>query len=176
MKKISIVIALTTLLACNNNNTPAPEKIFEASLNETSVYSLSQVASKDDNYENDNMLVDTAVVNMIFNDLIHRDDVQFYEEIDKPCTKEKIQSIIKSERKVMMEDPDKPGAFVEVIDNITIQASDVIEIVTKESWAFDTKNVSMKKQIDMIAPVINVYDDDGALKGKLILFWIKLKN
>lgn len=45
----------------------------------------------------------------------------------------------------------------------------------KESWEIDKISMKIKKQLEKIAPVVYVFDNEGDLKGKMMLFWIKMK-
>ena len=47
----------------------------------------------------------------------------------------------------------------------------VIKFRIKEDWIFDEETSTMQVRILGIAPIIEVYGDDGELRGEQVLFW-----
>jgi hypothetical protein len=56
----------------------------------------------------------------------------------------------------------------------TVTAKDIVQVVTKENWYINEGNFSIQKIITHIAPVVYTFDTDGDVRGKKILFWVKL--
>lgn len=78
-----------------------------------------------------------------------------------------------SEEYVRMNRPDPPyeeydTVFVAALDNFNVRRFKV-----KEEWFFDKKRSVMDVRILGICPVLDVYDQEGELKGFQDMFWIK---
>lgn len=81
----------------------------------------------------------------------------------KKLSLDEVNAILNQTRTAMVEDPDHPVTFLEVKDTISFTKNDVIELIIKESWAIDKSSMIMIKQVEKIAPIVKIYDDEGDL-------------
>lgn len=170
MKKFILPIVLIAFAACNNCE---PKEEFKSDLEEKSVY--SSVLLNDENDPFTDGEADPAFLDWIFDEVIKNESAEIYSTDDKKLSSEEVNAILNQTRTAMLEDPDHPGTFFEVKDTLSFTKNDVVELIMKESWAIDKSSMKMKKQVEKIAPIVNIYDDEGALKGKIMLFWVKMK-
>jgi gliding motility associated protien GldN len=75
-----------------------------------------------------------------------------------------------------VEDPDNPGAYVDVIDTNRVSSEQVIQYLIKEDWFFDNQRSVLDVRIIGICPVIRTYDETGAERGVSKLFWLYFPN
>lgn len=170
MKKFFLPIALIAFAACNNCE---PKEEFKSDLEEKSVYSSVLLNDDKDPYTDGE--ADPSIVDWIFEEVIKNESAEIYSTDDKKLSLDEVNAILNQTRTAMVEDPDHPGTFLEVKDTISFTKNDVIELIIKESWAIDKSSMKMRKQVEKIAPIVKIYDDEGDLKGKIMLFWIKMK-
>ncbi|MDQ3192445.1 MAG: gliding motility protein GldN [Bacteroidota bacterium] len=74
------------------------------------------------------------------------------------------------------EDPNNPGMYFEIIDTINVESRDVISYQLKEDWFFDNQRSVLDVRIIGIAPIVITRDEDGAERGKSLLFWLYFPN
>jgi hypothetical protein len=170
MKKIIIPVALLALVACNKAE---PKEDFKTDMKENSVYSSILLNDANEPFEDGE--ADPALVDWLFDDVLKNPSADVYSTDDKKMSLEDIEATLNRVIPAMKENPEKPGEFIETTDTIRIAKKDVVEIIMKESWEIDKASMKMKKQVEKIAPVVYVFDNDGDLKGKMMLFWIKMK-
>lgn len=170
MKKILFPAIALLLTACNQQEL---KEEFSADLVENSVYSSILLNDSIEPFEDGE--ADIALVDWIFDEAIKNPSAEIYDTEDKKLSLEDIEATLNKIIPVMKENPEKPGDFIEASDTIKINKKDVVEIIMKESWQIDKSAMRMKKQVEKIAPVVYMYDSEGALIGKMMLFWIKLK-
>ena len=72
----------------------------------------------------------------------------------------------------LTEDPDNPGEFLQVVQEIPLESADVKRYRIKEDWVFDKQRSSMDIRIIGIAPMREKIGDDGESKGFQTLFWL----
>ena len=70
------------------------------------------------------------------------------------------------------EDPDNPGDMQQVIQEISLESSDVKRYRIKEDWIFDKQRSKIDIRIIGIAPMIEKKGQDGESKGFQTLFWL----
>lgn len=170
MKKILLPAIALLLSECNQQD---PKEEFKADLVENSVYSSILLNDSIEPFEDGE--ADLALVDWIFDEAIKNPSAEIYDTQDKKMSKEDIEATLNKIIPVMKENPEKPGDFIEATDTIKITKNDVVEIIMKESWEIDKTAMKMKKQVEKIAPVVYIYDNEGSLQGKLMLFWVKMK-
>jgi hypothetical protein len=127
--------------------------------------------------EQDQSTSNKELVEMIFNELIYQENVEITDWDGEPMTLEHLKSnVLTQVRKIQVEDPNSPGSFVEVVDTMTVEIRDVIEILTLEEWDFNRTKMSLQKRINRMGVVVNSIDNDGTIRGKKLLFYLKLNN
>ena len=169
------VVAVPFMFSCNkdHNNKEIMQKKYD--WQDQHVISFSDVNNTLQGYSpEDNEALDTAFVNLLFNIILEREDVEFLDNDEKKITSQQVKEILNKKIVVQVEDPDNPGVFSEVEDTVKITPEEVIQLLCREEWNFDKKELKLRKTITHIAPVIYTYDQDGDVRGKRNLFWIKM--
>ncbi|NCX94972.1 MAG: gliding motility protein GldN [Chitinophagia bacterium] len=72
---------------------------------------------------------------------------------------------------ISMEDPET-GLTVKVATNKEFNPQFVTKYRIKEDWIFDKNTVSINVRIVGIAPIIDIYDNNGNYKGPQTMFWL----
>jgi hypothetical protein len=72
------------------------------------------------------------------------------------------------------ETADDGGDFQYEMVERQIEAEDIIQMVSREEWLFNEETYQLQKRVSHLAPAIYVYDPDGTVRGKKMLFWVKL--
>ena len=168
-------VAIPFLFACNNgqNNKEIMQKKYN--WQEQHVISFSDVNNTLQEFSSEDIeALDTSFINLLFSEILTREDVEFLDTDEKKITSQQVKEILNKKIVVQVEDPDNPGVFSEVEDTVKIQPEEVIQVLCREKWNFDTKGLKLQKTITHIAPVIYTYDQDGDIRGKRSLFWIKM--
>jgi DNA gyrase/topoisomerase IV subunit B len=106
---------------------------------------------------------------------IDREDVQFLNSDNQNITSKEVRALLTEIRNLTIEDPEFPGSTTVESSEYKLTADDIVQVVCKEDWLFNEKSFSIKKRVTHIGPVVYVYDSDGDVRGKKILFWIKLQ-
>lgn len=175
IKQLFSVVAIPFMFSCNedHNNKEIMQK--KSDWQDQHVISFSDVNNTLQGYSSeDTEALDTAFVNLLFNVILEREDVEFLDTDEKKITSQQVKEILNKKIVVQVEDPDNPGVFSEVEDTVKIGPEEVIQLLCREEWNFDKKELKLRKTITHIAPVIYTYDQDGDIRGKRNLFWIKM--
>lgn len=178
--------AILIISSCENgqdkgtDNIPDNGKIIQSGefdWNDNHVVSFSDVHNPMSGYTSDDaQSLDTAFIEMLWNDIVYREDVEFLDPIDekKISAQHVRENILKRPRVTQLEDVNNPGVFDQILDTIITMPSDIVQLICREEWQFDKKAMRLQKKISHIAPVARTYDSEGNERGKIILFWIKL--
>ncbi|MFN4234685.1 MAG: hypothetical protein ACK4IK_07760 [Bacteroidia bacterium] len=171
MRKSIYFISSVILMACNNAEI---KEEFKTDLEEKSVYTEVSI-----NRDNEELAIeeqaDPAILDWIFDELINDKNAEIIDTEGNKLNEEGINKILNNVIKRFEEDPNKPGSFIEITDTVKITKKDVTTLIMKESWEIDKSTMKMRKKVEKIAPVMTIYDDKGNLRGRIMLFWVKLK-
>lgn len=170
MKRLIFMISATALFACNNCE---PKEEFKTDLEEKSVYSEISINDKEDPFVDGQ--ADPSLIDWIFDEVLQKEKAEIYDTDGSKLDKSGIDNIMNRIVRKATEDPEKPGSFIESVDTIKWTKNDVTTLIMKESWEIDKSTMKMKKHVEKIAPIVYLYDDNGNLKGRIMLFWIKMK-
>lgn len=171
MRKAIYFISSFILLACNKTEI---KEEFKTDLEEKSVYSEVSI-NRENNEHAIEEQAEPALLDWIFDELIHDKNAEILDTEGNKLNEEGINKILNNVVKRFEEDPNKPGSFIEITDTIKITKNDVTTLIMKESWEIDKSSMKMRKKVEKIAPVMNIHDDKGNLRGRIMLFWVKLK-
>lgn len=95
-----------------------------------------------------------------------------FDDFKVQLTRAEVMQVIEKPVEKTQEDPDNPGTYYQVFDTMRVEARQLASYMVKEDWFFDRQRSVMDVRILGIAPIINVMDEEGALKGKQRLFWL----
>jgi hypothetical protein len=174
-KSIISVFALAILFSsCQNEQVKQDEKTFDW-LDEVT-YASSQVFNPNEEYDDDDFMVNNEFAEWILNEAINNPNVIILDPGSREViSREDALNFIHTVGLVYAEDPANPGNYLETMDTIKVQASDIIEILSSEEWNLNKKDFSFRKNVNMLGPVVKTYDEEGNERGKRILFWLKMK-
>jgi gliding motility associated protien GldN len=97
---------------------------------------------------------------------------EIYDDFKVQLTRAEVMQVIEKPVEKTQEDPDNPGTYYQVFDTVRIEARFLNSYLVKEDWFFDKQRSVMDVRILGIAPIVNQYDEEGAFKGKIKLFWL----
>ena len=125
-------------------------------------------------FEKGDAFADSIIV-WILNEAVNSNNVIFYDYAggDK-ISKEVAKARLKTTKTTHQENAHKPGTFSAITETVPVTYKDVIELLYNESVVFDKTKPAIKKTVNMFAPVINTFDEEGFVRGKKILFMIKV--
>lgn len=108
----------------------------------------------------------------IFMDLVNSGEVTVYtdEDFTTAFTKEDLASQIGGADSVLVFDFDTGAEIWNVVSN-DFNPEEVQQFRLKEDWVFDEESSTMVVRIIGIAPVRDIYDDNGNFRGQNALFW-----
>jgi len=93
------------------------------------------------------------------------------DDFSVPMTIDELNNILSNEDTVMVIDVQTYDELPQVVYN-QVNPENVKRYRVKEIWFFDNNTSSMRTRILGIAPMIDVYDDDGNFRYEKPLFWI----
>ncbi len=94
------------------------------------------------------------------------------EEFKEPRTKQEIQAGLSRIDTNYVDDPDNPGQTKMVIVPNEFDPGTIKQFWIKEDWFFDKQKSVLEVRIIGIAPVQEVLNADGSVRGVKILFWV----
>ncbi len=116
-----------------------------------------------------------SIIFWILNEAVNSNKVVFYNDFGgNKITKEEAKARLKTTKTIQQENAQKPGTFSAITETVPLTYKDVIEIAYNESVIFDKTKPGIKKTVNMFGPVIKTFDEQGAERGKKILFMIKV--
>lgn len=109
----------------------------------------------------------------IFMDLVNSGEVTVYtdEDFTTPFTKEDLASKVGGADSVLTFDFDTGAEIWKVVSN-DFNPEEVQQFRLKEDWVFDEESSTMIVRIIGIAPIRDIYDDNGNYRGQNALFWV----
>ena len=93
------------------------------------------------------------------------------EGFTQPMTEEEIQNTLYRKDTIEVIHPITYDPELRVVEN-TINHEDIKRYRIKEAWYFDSKRGQMRVKILGIAPLIEVFDDNGNFRFEKPLFWV----
>jgi hypothetical protein len=180
MRKLNVLIlgsVIIGLISCSDLKKENKSNL-NASFSDAQVYSSSNVAYEEEESEIDYNLK-KEFLDLVFDQLMQRKDVAFYDSNsmeEKKLSAEDVEEKLRTIVLVHKEDPKSPGEFIQEMDTVLVKKEDIIAVLTREEWAFDKDKLQLSKKVNYLGPVIRTYDEQGYVRGKMILFWIKLNN
>ncbi|MDQ3191637.1 MAG: hypothetical protein M3Q58_08590 [Bacteroidota bacterium] len=77
---------------------------------------------------------------------------------------------------LLVPDPEQPELKIEEMQEIHVSPKDIVQVLCRENWMLNESDFKLSKNITHIAPVVYVYDHDGDVRGKKILFWMEMNQ
>jgi hypothetical protein len=179
MKIYNILIISSVLLSACNGTEQRPERTFREhgepkfSHKDEQVLSFTDVNNPIQGYSSeDKESLDLAFAEMILKSF-DLENIEYSDMEGNIITKEEAKSLLKfSLFEAEQSDEHEESSLRSVEKNIS--ANDIVQIVTRENWYLNEENFSVQKMITHVAPVIYTFDTDGDVRGKKMLFWVKL--
>ncbi|MBP6391339.1 MAG: gliding motility protein GldN [Flavobacteriales bacterium] len=94
------------------------------------------------------------------------------DEFKKPLLASELKELFLRVDTQLTEDPNNPGEFIQVVQEIPLESGDVKRYRLKEDWIFDKQRSKIDIRIIGIAPMREKMGDDGESKGYQVLFWL----
>ncbi len=94
------------------------------------------------------------------------------DDFRKPVTYEEFITANTSTKPVEREDLENPGQTIQSMDTTSFQTADVKQLRIKEDWYIDRQRGERGNRILGLGPVVQLFDDNGELKGNTTLFWL----
>ena len=89
-----------------------------------------------------------------------------------PLTYQEIMNRLERVDSVPMQRPYPPYDWYDTVISVKFNPSDVKRFRVKEDWFFDKQRSMLEVRIIGICPVVDVFNDDGTMRGTKPLFWI----
>lgn len=111
----------------------------------------------------------------IFNDAILSGEIKAYHPVDDKFTallpKEELRQLLNKQDTVEIMDPETYEVFFKIAEN-EFDPESVKRYRVKEVWYFDTRYSQLKVRILGVAPLREVFDDQGNFLYETPLYWI----
>ncbi|HET6243785.1 MAG: hypothetical protein H0V01_02610 [Bacteroidetes bacterium] len=185
-KHLLLVMVAFAMMACNEQKVEITQEAPVYDWEDKSVFASSDLIDHYDKETDESRHVNPQLAEWLLTDAVTNENAEFFDagsfdsdninnKDNKPLTKEELSEILNRVRTVQVENPKKPGTYFQVTDTMTVEPRDIIQILTKEEWSMNKSTMSLNKKVTLMAPIIATYDEEGAERGKRILFWIKMK-
>ena len=86
------------------------------------------------------------------------------------------KGLLTQTRIILKQDPNDPEVMMEEKQEIKLKSEDIVQVLCRENWYINEEEFKLIKKVSHIAPVIYVYDHEGDVRGKKILYWMKIKE
>lgn len=93
------------------------------------------------------------------------------DEFTTPLSPEEIKGIFITIDTLTTEDPDT-GEFIDVIQETELGSTEITQYRVKEVWYFDKQSSTIQVRIIGIAPMKEVYSEEGSFLGYQPIFWL----
>jgi len=109
----------------------------------------------------------------IFLDVVKKNDVAVYttEDFTTALNRSEVQKKLGSTDSISVIDPDTYEEVIQVVQN-KFNPETVAKFRLKEDWFFDEETSTLRVRLLGIAPIEDVLDDNGNLRGERAMFWI----
>ncbi len=100
--------------------------------------------------------------------------VKAYDYFNQPLTPEEVKAIGNGTDTLLGTSPDPPYNDTTIIVQHHLDMSKITRVRFLEEWRMDPDNLSTEKKVLGIAPIMEVFNDDGSHRGYMPLFWVYL--
>lgn len=177
-----LIITAVVITSCNEQKVETKVETPVYDWEDKSVFASSEFFDSYDKEADEERHVNPELAEWLLTGAISNENAEIFDhsfdpnnENNKKLTKEEISDILMKVVVMQVEDPNAPGMFFEVADTIKVESRDIVQVLTKEEWSIDKSNMSFQKNVKMMAPAIITYDEEGAERGKALLYWVKMK-
>jgi hypothetical protein len=175
MKRNIFYLSVVMLFGCRQEQA-SNEEVLTFTHKDEQVYSFTDIDNPLQGFSQD----DQESLNKTFSSFIfqafNRGDVQFFNLDDQEISKTEAKKLLTETRSIKVSDPESPEQSSIETKEHQIKVNEIVQLVSRENWFFNESDFSFSKRITHIGPVVYVYDTDGDVRGKRILFWIKINS
>ena len=100
--------------------------------------------------------------------------VKAYDYFNKPLTIAEVKAIGNRTDTVFSTSPNPPYNDSTIVVKQELDINKINKVRFLEEWYMDENSLVFEKKILGIAPIIEVHNDDGSLRGYMPLFWVYL--
>lgn len=114
-----------------------------------------------------------AFVKMIM-DAAYEGKVKSYDYFNKELTVKEVKEIENGIDTLVGSSPNPPYNDTTVIVERKLDMNKITRVRFLEEWKMDKNTLQIEKKVLGIAPILEVYNDDGSLRGYMPMFWVYL--
>jgi hypothetical protein len=176
MKHNILAFAVLTILlnACNTEPSSKSNGNFDYTWTDEGTFSFTDVNNYAVGYATgDKEALDKALAGFLMN-AVENSNLEFLDEENKKITAAEAKSRLTQTITVKKPVPDEEDEYFLDSEDRIITEDDIAQVVAKEDWFFDEKTFSVQKKVTHLALVIYVLDNDGDVRGKKLLYWVKV--
>lgn len=110
-------------------------------------------------------------------DMAYEGVLPAYDAYNKqPLTPEQVKAIGNHVDTITFQRAESPYDFYDTIVKHQLNLSDVSRLRFLEEWRYDREQTRIEKTVLGVAPILEVYGDDGQLRGYMPLFWLAYQS
>lgn len=115
-----------------------------------------------------------SLIQALMRGVLEEEMIDAYEDdgFKIPKSKQQILAELSRTDTNYVDDPDKPGQVKPVVYKNEFNTASIKQYFVKEDWYYDKDRQQLHVRIKAIAPVQEVLESNGTLKGYKILFWV----
>lgn len=175
MTKISLLLFLSILVlsSCEDNRSNNfDERNF--SLKDKQVYAYTDINNPMQGYSlGDKEALDSSFAAYILNTTGNK-NINYTDTEGNKLSAEEARNLLTQTRITLIPDPDDPEIMMEKKEEVKLKPKDIVQILCRENWYLNEEEFKLTKKVTHIAPVVYVYDHEGDVRGKKILYWIEV--
>lgn len=174
MKRILWLLPILTIVACNSNPAFQGEKI-------ETVYSTVLIAPEEMDFGYENIMEDDQSNREHLRDLaksiidqVKSGTLKAYSTVieNQEISQKQLDEIWLKHDTIYVPDGFN---FNKVPVEEVFEISDITHLRFKENWYYDSNNNLISKEVVEVCPMTASFEENGDYRGKVPMFWIKLK-
>lgn len=171
---ISFVLIQMSCKENKSNNEQFNDPAY--SLKDEQIYSYTDVNNPMQGFSiGDKEALDSAFAAFILNATGNK-NIGYTDAEGRELSADQAKGLLTQTRVILKQDPNDPAIMMEEKQEIKLKPEDIAQVLCSENWYLDEKEFKLIKKVSHIAPVIYVYDHEGDVRGKKILYWMKVKE
>lgn len=174
MKKfyLLLILPLLIIISCKNNESEKEE--IDYTWKNKQVLAYTDINNPLQGYSlGDKEALDTSFASFIINST-GKPDINYTDVDGNKLSPEEAKDLLTQKYILLVADPEQPELKVEKMQEVKLTPKDIVQVLSREDWFLNEPEFRLSKKVTHIAPVVYVYDHDGDVRGKKVLYWMEM--
>ncbi|HET6243553.1 MAG: hypothetical protein H0V01_03870 [Bacteroidetes bacterium] len=168
-----LIFPLLCLTGCKNNETE--KEVLDYTWKSEQKLAYTDINNPLQGYSlGDKEALDTAFAAFILQST-GKTTINYSDAEGNKISPEQAKELLTQRYVLLVPDPEQPELKIEEMQEIHLAPNDIVQVLCRENWYLNEPDFKLSKKITHIAPVVYVYDHDGDVRGKKVLFWMEMK-